>query len=570
MLRMFRLRRYRVFLIAATVFTFLAVRFVTKGHYFDGGEDSINSGEGLTIVVPKENAVVKAPLAKAPPVKTPPPPGLLAKPSKPTSSSTTVRAPAIPVAVPTIPPHIIPERHTPSTKGTPTEENVVDIHPGSPAGDRQVPVIPDEPVVHYSKASEHFPVPTESIIKLPTGPPAKIPKIQFKFNDETTDAKINREKRQKHVKAQFQKSWNGYKTYAWMHDELSPQSGNFRDPFCGWAATLVDALDTLWIMGLEEEFETAVKAVGKIDFTTTTRNEIPVFETTIRYLGGLLAAYDVSGGKFGVLLEKAIELADVLMGTFDTPNRMPELYYNWKPAFTSQPHRAGTRSNLAELGSLSLEFTRLAQLTKEPRYYDAVARVSTALGEFQDRGTKLGGIFPDDVDASGCNKSAMSPTMPIAKAMPSLINPAASGGVPEGYKPSSPEAVAEPLPVKNHSEGGSSMLEMEVVSGTPNKAHFSGWEDQREILKRDAAPDEDSAATSSVSLNTTKATRDPVTGSLLYASKTTDPMEDWDCISQGLDSSSQGASDKFSMGGGQDSTYEYFPKVCNHVCHNYL
>jgi len=36
---------------------------------------------------------------------------------------------------------------------------------------------------------------------------------------------------------------------------------------------------------------------------------------------------------------------------------------------------------------------------------------------------------------------------------------------------------------------------------------------------------------------------------------------DWDCVPQGLEPSNLGRG-KFSMGGGQDSTYEYFPKVC--------
>jgi mannosyl-oligosaccharide alpha-1,2-mannosidase len=37
-----------------------------------------------------------------------------------------------------------------------------------------------------------------------------------------------------------------------------------------------------------------------------------VFETTIRYLGGLLSAYEVSGGQHKALLTKAQELGDKL------------------------------------------------------------------------------------------------------------------------------------------------------------------------------------------------------------------------------------------------------------------
>ena len=51
-----------------------------------------------------------------------------------------------------------------------------------------------------------------------------------------------------------------------MRDELAPVTGGYVTSFGGWAATLVDTLDTLCIMGLEEELEKAVDAAAKIDF----------------------------------------------------------------------------------------------------------------------------------------------------------------------------------------------------------------------------------------------------------------------------------------------------------------
>lgn len=115
-----------------------------------------------------------------------------------------------------------------------------------------------------------------------------------------------------------------------MKDELTPVSGSYRSHFGGWAATLVDSLDTLWIMELKDEFEEAVDAVYHIDFTTTEEDEINVFETTIRYLGGMLAAYDLSEGKYPLLLQKSLELGDFLYAAFDTPNRMPIMRWVWK------------------------------------------------------------------------------------------------------------------------------------------------------------------------------------------------------------------------------------------------
>lgn len=62
---------------------------------------------------------------------------------------------------------------------------------------------------------------------------------------------------------------------------------------------------------------------------------------------------------------------------------------------------------LAELGSLSVEFTRLAQITKEAKYYDAVARITNELDIWQNN-TKMPGLWPQQVDASGCKKPDMN------------------------------------------------------------------------------------------------------------------------------------------------------------------
>ena len=93
------------------------------------------------------------------------------------------------------------------------------------------------------------------------------------------------------------------------------------------AATLVDSLDTLHIMGFEKEFDEAVAAVSQIDFNRPGEEILNVFETTIRYLGGLLAAYDLSGR--AILQDKALELGEMLYAAFDTENRLPVARWNW-------------------------------------------------------------------------------------------------------------------------------------------------------------------------------------------------------------------------------------------------
>lgn len=53
------------------------------------------------------------------------------------------------------------------------------------------------------------------------------------------------------VRDAFRHAWKGYKDYAWGHDELKPISKSFGEWF-GLGLTLIDALDTMWIMGLKE------------------------------------------------------------------------------------------------------------------------------------------------------------------------------------------------------------------------------------------------------------------------------------------------------------------------------
>jgi mannosyl-oligosaccharide alpha-1,2-mannosidase len=146
-------------------------------------------------------------------------------------------------------------------------------------------------------------------------------------------------------------------------------------------------------MGMKDEFEEALKAVETIDFTTCTLDEINVFETTIRYLGGFLAAYDLSNGKYPILLRKAIEIGNMLYKAFDTPNRMPITRWKFKEAAEGTAQMAPDSILIAEIGSLTLEFTRLSQLSGDPRYYDAVQRIMDNFEAQQDL-TKIPGLWP--------------------------------------------------------------------------------------------------------------------------------------------------------------------------------
>ncbi|KAL1915943.1 uncharacterized protein VTP21DRAFT_6331 [Calcarisporiella thermophila] len=124
-------------------------------------------------------------------------------------------------------------------------------------------------------------------------------------------------------------AWNGYKKYAYGHDELRPLSKRATDRFGGWACTLVDSLDTLFIMGMQAEFDRAVDVVKNLDFSRVNVlpgdekgvKQVSVFETVIRHLGGLLSAYEMSGNK--ILLAKAEELGNFLLNAFHPKTGLP-------------------------------------------------------------------------------------------------------------------------------------------------------------------------------------------------------------------------------------------------------
>lgn len=67
-------------------------------------------------------------------------------------------------------------------------------------------------------------------------------------------------------------------------------------------------------------------------------------------------------------------------------------------AASGKPQEAHTDTLAAEIGSLTLEFTRLSQLSNDPKYYDAIHRVMEQFDIHQNR-TKLPGMWPVVVDA---------------------------------------------------------------------------------------------------------------------------------------------------------------------------
>ena len=185
------------------------------------------------------------------------------------------------------------------------------------------------------------------------------------------DDELARERRD-HVREAMEHSWNGYKKYAWGKDELRPVMKLGKDNYGGMGVTLVDSLDTLWLMGMKDEFYEARDWVrDHLDHDID--NDISVFETTIRSLGGLLAAYDLSGDE--VFLERADDLGNRLVQAFDSPSGIPYGVTNMNKNISFNMDWTGGNSILAELGTLQIEFRFLAKATGKAHYAEKADKV---------------------------------------------------------------------------------------------------------------------------------------------------------------------------------------------------
>ena len=136
-----------------------------------------------------------------------------------------------------------------------------------------------------------------------------------------TTQKVDKKRLAAEVKTEFLHAWNGYKKYAWGHDDLKPLSKSYKDWYGETLLmTPVDSLDSLILLGFKTEAKTTRKYITEnlaFDKDIYVQN----FEITIRILGGLLSAYQMTNDK--KLLALAEDLGTRLLPVFDSPTGLP-------------------------------------------------------------------------------------------------------------------------------------------------------------------------------------------------------------------------------------------------------
>jgi len=154
----------------------------------------------------------------------------------------------------------------------------------------------------------------------------------------------------------------------------------------GWI--IVDALDTLMLMNLTKELNHAREWVSTT-LSYEKDQDVNTFETTIRMLGGLLSAHYLQEALPGMkpenpndedlFLEKATDLADKLMGAFESPSGVPWASVVLSTGNGKASHADGGASSTAEAATLQLELKYLAFLTGEAHYWEKAERVMQVL-----------------------------------------------------------------------------------------------------------------------------------------------------------------------------------------------
>lgn len=192
--------------------------------------------------------------------------------------------------------------------------------------------------------------------------------------------KVDKKQLAEQVKAEFSHAWNGYKKHARGHDDLKPLSKSYKDWYGQTLLmTPVDSLDSLYLLGFKKEADETRKYITD-NLAFDKDIDVQNFEITIRILGGLLSAYQMTNDK--KLLALAEDLGNRLLPVFESPTGLPYKYVNLKTGKTK-----GEVSNPAETGTLLVEVGTLSKLTKKPIFYDKAKR---ALVETYRRRSPIG------------------------------------------------------------------------------------------------------------------------------------------------------------------------------------
>ncbi|KAM9994195.1 hypothetical protein ACTFIZ_005507 [Dictyostelium cf. discoideum] len=222
----------------------------------------------------------------------------------------------------------------------------------------------------------------------------KIDKV-YKENED-----LNKE-RSNIIREEMKFSWEKYREFAWGMDELKPLEKRGHDWF-GLGLSIVDSLDTLYLMNLDKEYKEAKDWVENVlNHRKDTGRKVSVFETTIRFLGTYNTMFALTGEQF--YLEKGRDIADLILHAFNDHSPFPASFVSLTDHKVSYQSWAGNCIILCEPASMFLEFNEISRITGDPKYKQYSDKILDALASMRP---SIPGLYPTLISQDGsrfCN-----------------------------------------------------------------------------------------------------------------------------------------------------------------------
>jgi hypothetical protein len=185
------------------------------------------------------------------------------------------------------------------------------------------------------------------------------------------------------IKTEYLFAWKNYILYAGNNDALRPVSRKgYEIYFESFLVGRVENLSTQKIMGLDKEYAEN-KAYLKAHFTLDRKVFVPTTEFGQRIISAFLSAYQSDPDPY--YLQVATNLANKLLPAFSTKTGMP-----WRMVSLSSRSVQDQIATPTQVASLSVEFSLLSKLTRNPLYNKKAVQAAEALFALRDSFGLLG------------------------------------------------------------------------------------------------------------------------------------------------------------------------------------
>ncbi|EGG17772.1 glycoside hydrolase family 47 protein [Cavenderia fasciculata] len=288
-------------------------------------------------------------------------------------------------------PTVVPTTNFPTP--TPT------IRPTVPVATRPAVVPTPTPTPTPSPNTRRVVVPTSSQT---TVAPTTIIHTPTNFSYDNTKKvyaanKSKNMKRAEEIKGAMKYAWDKYVEYSWGKDELLPLTQSGKNWF-HMGLTIIDSIDTLYLMGLQEEYTKARNYIEHdLDHFIDSNDSISVFEANIRFLGAYLSMYHFTSDI--LYLDKALEMGQILLNAFQNNDPFPQSQIYVAKNYSTIFGWTGGCLILADVGTLFLEFTELSRASSDPRWKEKSDKM---LEQFEKLKLKTNGhLIPQFLSPNG-------------------------------------------------------------------------------------------------------------------------------------------------------------------------